>query len=593
MPVSRSSLGDGLSILAKLKAAANLHDVAAVLGYQPTALAYLIYKLPPAGKYAQFSVPKKSGGIRIINAPEAKLKRLQRQLSKKLYECREEIEAIPPHRKSLSHGFRRSHSIITNARPHIRRRHVLNLDIEDFFPTFNFGRVRGFFIHNNQFKLHPDVATVIAQIACHNNELPQGAPTSPIISDLIAHLLDVRLVQLAKANTCSYSRYADDITFSTNLKTFPTDLASQSPTTPSEWILGAPLVKAIQRAGFTPNPTKTRMHSKTNRQAVTGLTVNRKVNIQALYYRRLRSMAHGLFASGSYFKAGEPPTTSLNLIGGMMTHVFHVKRTVAYARITDVAEEKKDTGVRRLYRTFLFFKYFVALSRPLLICEGKTDNIFLKLGIRKLLPSYPMLGALVGKKFGYKISFFNHSKTANEVMKLGGGIGGMQLLVQDYKKFLKRFTYLPLSHPVILLIDNDTTNIFDSIRKTFGKTVTLTSASPFYHLCRNLYLIKTPELGLKGTSCIEDLFDSSVLKFVVDGKTFNPAKEIDTTSEYGKIVLAEKVVRPNAGTIDFKKFGGILDRIVAVMDDYKPPSTVVRVTPAPSVASAVPLAKVP
>jgi hypothetical protein len=146
---------------------------------------------------------------------------------------------------------------------------------------------------------------------------------------------------------------------------------------------------------------------------------------------------------------------------------------------------------------------------------------------------------------------------------------------------------------VILVIDNDTTNIFDSIKKTFGMTVAPTSASAFYHLCHNLYLIKTPELGPKGTSCIEDFFDSSVLKVVVDGKTFNPAKEIDTTKEYGKIVLAEKVIRPNASTIDFKKFDGILDRIVAVMNDYKPPSTVVSVTPASSVASVAPLAKVP
>ncbi len=88
-------------------------------------------------------------------------------------------------------------------------------------------------------------------------------------------------------------------------------------------------------------------------------------------------------------------------------------------------------------------------------------------------------------------------------MKLGGGVGGMQMLVQDYKKFLKRFTYQPLSHPVILLIDNDTTSIFDSIKKAFGITVSLTGTAPFYHLCHNLYLVKTPELGAKGTSCIE------------------------------------------------------------------------------------------
>ena len=197
-----------------------------------------------------------------------------------------------------------------------------------------------------------------------------------------------------------------------------------------------------------------------------------------------------------------------------------------------------------------------------------------------------MLGALVGTKFGYKISFFNHSKTATEVMKLGGGVGGMQILVQDYKKFLKRFTYLPLSHPVILLVDNDTTKILDAIKTTFGITIALTSAAPFYHLCHNLYLIKTPELSPTGISCIEDSFDPSVLKVVVGGKTFNPAKEIDTTKEYGKIVLAEKVVRPNASTIDFTKFAGILDRIVAVMKDYKPPPAMVSVAPTSSVSAS-------
>ena len=574
MPVSLAFIGMRLSILTKLKAARNLHDVAGILGYQPKALSYLIYKLPTAGKYTQFSVAKKSGGVRIIHAPEERLKRLQRQLTKVLYQCREEIEAAPPKRRSLSHGFRKSHSIITNARPHIKRRYVLNLDLEDFFPSFNFGRVRGFFAQNNQFKLYPDVATIIAQVACHNNELPQGAPTSPIISDLIAHLLDVRLVQLAKLNSCTYSRYADDITFSTNLKVFPSDLAFPSPTTDPQWVLGGSLLQAIQKAGFTPNLSKTRMHLSTSRQMVTGLTVNQKVNIQAQYYRRLRSMAHALFASGSYFKGSEPPTASLHLIGGMMTHTFHVKHTVAHARVVDKSEDKKDIGVRRLYRTFLFFKYFVSLNQPLLICEGKTDNIFLKLAIRNLLVSYPMLAATVGSKFKYKISFFSHSKTANEVMKLGGGVGGMQLLVQDYTKYLKRFTYLPLSHPVIILVDNDTTNIFDSIKKTFGKSISLNTTSPFYHLSHNLYLVKTPEIAPTGKSCIEDFFDPSVLKVPVDGKIFNSSKTIDVSKEYGKIVLAEKVVRPNAKTIDFKKFAEILDRIASVLKNYKPASTV-------------------
>ena len=108
---------------------------------------------------------------------------------------------------------------------HKNKRHVFNVDLKDFFPSLNFGRVRGFFIKNAHFQLEPKVATVIAQIACHDNELPQGSPCSPIISNFIGHLLDVRMANLAKKTKCNYSRYADDLTFSTNWKEFPEKLA--------------------------------------------------------------------------------------------------------------------------------------------------------------------------------------------------------------------------------------------------------------------------------------------------------------------------------------------------------------------------------
>ena len=102
---------------------------------------------------------------------------------------------------------------------------MFNLDIEDYFPSFNFGRVRGFFIRNRHFGLHPSAATLIAQIACFENRLPQGSPCSPVIADLISHLLDVKLAQLAKQHGATYSRYADDLTFSTRKKDFPDALA--------------------------------------------------------------------------------------------------------------------------------------------------------------------------------------------------------------------------------------------------------------------------------------------------------------------------------------------------------------------------------
>ena len=98
---------------------------------------------------------------------------------------------------------------------HVGSKYVLNIDLQDFFDSFNFGRVRGFFIKNRNFQLNPDVATVIAQIACYDNKLPQGSPCSPVITNLISHSLDIRLASLAKKYKCTYTRYADDITFST------------------------------------------------------------------------------------------------------------------------------------------------------------------------------------------------------------------------------------------------------------------------------------------------------------------------------------------------------------------------------------------
>ena len=288
-----------MSILAKLKAATSLNDLAAILGYKPSSLAYLLYVLPNASKYTTFSIPKKSGGTRTIQAPEARLKTLQKHLANALYACVNEINRTY-NRPSLSHGFKKGHSIVTNAKSHTARRYVLNFDLTDFFPSFNFGRVRGFFMANNDFKFNEKVATLIAQIAIHNNELPQGSPCSPVIADLITHVLDVRLAQLAKTHRCMYSRYADDITFSSNQKEFPLSIAT-SLVTPV-WNLSEQLTKIVTKAGFAINSKKTRMHTSPGRQVVTGLSVNRKVNIQADYYRYARSMCNSLFRSGTYHK---------------------------------------------------------------------------------------------------------------------------------------------------------------------------------------------------------------------------------------------------------------------------------------------------
>lgn len=374
-----------MSNLVKLKAATCLDDVANILGYKASALSYLLYVLPTTAKYSSFTIGKKSGGSRVINAPDPRLKTLQRHLTNLLSDCQREIlKAKEKSHRPLAHGFVENHSIATNAAEHTGRRFVLNLDLKDFFPSFNFGRVRGFFMKNRDYALHEKVATILAQIAIYNNQLPQGSPCSPIISNLITHMLDVRLAQLAKANRCRYSRYADDLTFSTNQKNFPDALAIQLDV--SDWQPSDALTKTIGKAGFTINASKTRMQTASNRQLVTGLTVNRKVNVTADYYRYARSMCHELFKTGLYHRPQEwesttsiPPEdiTTPNVLEGILSFISQIKN---FSDTRDASTRKgQPSSSRLLQRKFLNYKTFIALDKPLILCEGKTDNVYLRM----------------------------------------------------------------------------------------------------------------------------------------------------------------------------------------------------------------------
>lgn len=123
-------------------------------------------------------------------------------------------------KSNISHAFTKDKSIITNAEIHKNKRFVLNIDLEDFFKSFHFGRVQGYFEKNKNFLFPKNIATVLAQLTCYNGSLPQGAPSSPIITNLICNILDMKLLKIAKKYKLDYSRYADDLTFSTNNKNF-------------------------------------------------------------------------------------------------------------------------------------------------------------------------------------------------------------------------------------------------------------------------------------------------------------------------------------------------------------------------------------
>jgi len=565
-----------VSRIEQLRKADDLADIAKILGYKPRSLSYLLYKFPDTTKYTVFQIPKSGGGYREIKSPSPHIKKLQQHLCSVLQDCLEEIYGSKSHSKSLSHGFRRAHSTQTNASNHKRRRFVFNVDLENFFTSINFGRVRGFFIKSNHFQLHPNAATVIAQIACHANALPQGSPASPVISNLIGHILDIRLVKLAKQANCSYSRYADDLTFSTREKEFPKLIAGRNGN--HEWTPSPSLTKLIQDSGFNINPKEVSMQYKDGRQCVTGLSVNAKVNIPSPYYRQARAMCDSLFRFGAFYigkemrwgTSKEAPTKAagtLSQLEGVLSYIYRVKK---HHDQRDIREKWKDpTAIHKLYRKFLCYQQFHALNKPLMICEGKTDNVYIKCALKSLAEYYPSLIDRQQDHIIYGVDFFNYSNKNMDLLQFSGGTGDLASFIGKYKNMMRPYLSPGQDHPVIILVDNDSgaKPILSAASQVSGKYID--GSNPFYHLTNNLYLIilEKPPTGEEIT--IENLFDKKLLKEMIDGKTFNGSKDgFDKSRHYGKQVFAEKVVKAKQHSIDFSGFQNILNNVCDIMDHY-------------------------
>jgi RNA-directed DNA polymerase len=167
-------------------------------------------------KYHQFTIPKKHGGQRTIAAPGASLKFAQKKLNQVLQALYQP--------GSVVHGFVCRRGVVSNAAAHSKRRYILNIDLQNFFETISFPRVRGMFMAK-PYSRNGAVATTLARLCCYNGVLAQGAPTSPVISNMLLGRLDSHLKSLARTHKCTYTRYADDITFSTFVARFPRALA--------------------------------------------------------------------------------------------------------------------------------------------------------------------------------------------------------------------------------------------------------------------------------------------------------------------------------------------------------------------------------
>ncbi|MGF6758256.1 reverse transcriptase domain-containing protein [Paraburkholderia sp. GAS42] len=254
-----------------------------VLGAPYDDVQKILYPNPP---YKAFLMAKRSGGFRVIREPRYRLKVLQEKVLAYLYE-----RAGTP--KPCAHAFIKERSIVSNARKHLERRptFVLNLDLEAFFPSINFYRVRGV-LKKAPFGFSHQVATVLAQMCVVGNELPQGAPTSPFLSNQVCRSLDRDLMDLAKRHQATYTRYADDITFSFTRATAATLPANICTFDSGEVKLGNELVGIIERHNFKVNPTKTRMSTRRRRMEVTGIVINEFPNVKRSFIDRIRGVLH-------------------------------------------------------------------------------------------------------------------------------------------------------------------------------------------------------------------------------------------------------------------------------------------------------------
>jgi len=270
-------------------------ELAAAIGVPLGELRFLAYarEVSTTTHYRRFTIPKRSGGERVISAPMKRLKRVQRWV---LDHVLAPLALAEP-----AHGFRTGRSIVSNATPHVGAAAVVNVDLRDFFPTVTYRRVKGLF---GKLGYSEEVATVLAllctepeiaetrldgityYVARGERRLPQGAPTSPAITNALCRRLDHRISGWAARHDFTYTRYADDLTLSTRA---------------AGARIGSCLAflrKVVAAEGFHVHPDKVRVVRRGRRQEVTGVVVNERPAVPRVELRKFRALLHHIEKDG-------------------------------------------------------------------------------------------------------------------------------------------------------------------------------------------------------------------------------------------------------------------------------------------------------
>lgn len=316
-------------------------ELATFFGVPLRTFAYTVYRVNQEDNYKTFEIHKRNGGLRKINAPKGAIRKLQTQIKVALE------EVYTP--RYCTHGYIERRGIKSNAKRHCRKKNVIKLDIKDFFETINFGRVYGMFM-SNPFNFNKEVASCLAKICCYQGCLPTGACTSPVISNIICFKLDNKLIEYAKKNNCYYTRYADDLTFSTNQKDVPGGLILKKNKLDllfnyvkeenSIFKAGKDIRKIIEDNGFAINSKKSKLIPSSSRQIIAGVVVNRKVSVPKEQISQLKGIIHAWkkydidSVAERYFekydKRNRPPDRLKPLLFeqiviGKLLHIRHIK----------------------------------------------------------------------------------------------------------------------------------------------------------------------------------------------------------------------------------------------------------------------------
>lgn len=249
----------------------------------PFIMPHLNYFINPSRNYKhykEFRIPKKSGEFRVISAPKALLKSFLTYTNKLLQALYEVPDCVT--------GFVPDKSVVNNAEMHVGKNYVFNTDLKDFFPSISKSRVWAT-LKRPPYNFNDTIADAISGLCCteivvdgeRRRALPQGSPSSPILTNIVCHNLDYKLQKLAARYKVRYSRYADDITFSSNHNVFQkgSDFRTK-------------LEVVIAGENFSINEKKTRLQNKSQRQEVTGLVVSDRVNVTREYVRGIENVLY-------------------------------------------------------------------------------------------------------------------------------------------------------------------------------------------------------------------------------------------------------------------------------------------------------------